>query len=44
MFRPQEGRTRTGAYLFAYTTEKYFAHAFGSVHEKPKMRIAAHRP
>lgn len=30
--------------MFAYTTQKYLAHAFDSVHEKPNIRIAAHRP
>ena len=44
VFRPQEGRTRTGAYMFKYTTQKYHAHAVGSVREKPNIRIAACRP
>ena len=44
VFRPQEGRTRTGAYMFKYTTQKYLAHAVGSVREKSNIRIAACHP
>lgn len=38
VFRPQEGRTRTGAYMFAYTRPKYLAHTIGLVHEKPNIK------
>ena len=38
VFRPQEGRARTGAYMVAYIERRYLAHATGLVHEKPNIR------